>query len=96
MAGRVYGLKHTPVGLSPYTPISSTAVYNALEKITFDAGLGKWYHVKADEHDATRSLTCFAVGHNKSQEGLKRITQERIDRLKEVLETTEEPQWWTT
>jgi hypothetical protein len=91
-----YGLKNTHIELGPNTNVSTNAVYNALEKITFDARLGKWTHVRQDEHDPHRSLTCFAVGHNKSQEGRERITQERINRLKEVMGISEAPQWWTT
>jgi len=66
-----------------------------MKKIIQDAGLSTWYNVKADEHDFARSLTCFAVGHNKTQEGLDSITPERIERLKKVLGTSEEPRWWT-
>jgi hypothetical protein len=91
-----YGLKHSHIEIGPNTNVSTNAVYNALKKITLEARLGKWTHVKKDEHDTHRSLTCFAVGHNRSQEGREMITQERIDRLKEVIGTSEEPRWWTT
>jgi len=91
-----YGLKHTFIPEGPNTHVSTNAVFNALEKITRDARLGTWHHVRADEHDFVRSLTCFAVGHNKSQEGKDKITPERIQRLKEVLGITEEPRWWKT
>jgi hypothetical protein len=55
-----YGLKNTHIEVGPNTNVTTNAVYNALKKITLDARLGQWYHVKADEHDIVRSLQPFA------------------------------------
>jgi hypothetical protein len=37
---------------------------------------------------------CIAIAHNKSAEGLKLATSERIERLKRVMEVEEEPSWF--
>lgn len=36
---------------------------------------------------------CIAIAHNKSAEGLKLATPERIERVKRVMEVDEEPSW---
>ena len=36
---------------------------------------------------------CIAVAHNKSAEGLKLATPERIEKLKRIMEVDEEPSW---
>ena len=37
---------------------------------------------------------CIAIAHNKSAEGLKLATPERIEMVKRVLEVDEEPSWF--
>lgn len=41
-----------------------------------------------------KDLRCIAVAHNKSAEGLKLATSERIERVKQVMEVDAEPSWF--
>jgi hypothetical protein len=38
---------------------------------------------------------CYRFAHDKTPEGLKLITRDRIDRVKRVMEMDEEPSWYT-
>ncbi len=40
------------------------------------------------------TITCISLAHNASAEGLKLPPAEKIKKLQEVLETTDEPQWY--
>ncbi len=42
----------------------------------------------------TEMMTCISLAHNRSAAGLKLPPAEKIKKLQEALETTEEPQWY--
>lgn len=48
--------------------------------------------VKADGKLDT--MTYISIAHNKTEKGLKLPAAEKIEKLKEALETTEKPQWY--
>ena len=70
---------------SHYLDTSSSVVLYILRKTHFRRA----YAVKWKDSVAL----CIAVAHNKSAEGLKLATPERIERLKQVMEMDEDPSW---
>jgi len=65
---------------------------NAVMKIRRD-GCVQIITVKCPE-DPTGRAFCFPLGHNKSEEGLKAITKERIERLQQAMGMEDPPQWY--
>ena len=69
-----------------YLDTSSSVVFHILRETRFRRA----YAVKWEDSIAL----CIAVAHNKSAEGLKLATSERIERLKRVMEVEEDPCWF--
>ena len=69
-----------------YLDTSSSVVFHILRETRFRRA----YAVKWEDSIAL----CIAVAHNKSPEGLKLATSERIERLKRVMEVEEDPSWF--
>ena len=94
---QVYGYVLTPdwikefaerkkIGTRANYPDTSSSV---LFYILNEASLRRGYPVKWKDTIAV----CIAVANNRSAEGLKLATPERIERLKRVMEVDEEPSW---
>lgn len=69
-------------------------VLNTTSRVVFailrDTHFRRAYTVKWEDGIAL----CIAIAHNKSADGLKLATPERIERVKRVLEIDEEPSWY--
>jgi hypothetical protein len=68
-----------------YLDTSSSVVFYILRETRFRRA----YAVKWKDSIAL----CIAIAHNKSAEGLKLATPERMERVKRVMEVDEEPFW---
>ena len=62
---------------------------NVLLHILRESGF-RPYVIQKDEGTAL----CIAVGHNRTPEGLKFITRERINKIKRVMGVEEVPSWY--
>jgi len=67
----------------------SKTTSNVLLYILQESGF-RPYVIQKDEGTAL----CIAVGHNRTPEGLKFITRERINKIKRVMDIDEEPSWY--
>ena len=70
----------------------NNSCFNAMMRIQKDARV-RAVAVKSPE-DPTRRVFCFPIAHNKSEEGLKGITRENIERLQRAMGGREDPPQW--